>query len=112
MPGVLTGPEQLKAHFSALTEQTFQIEFGVADPLLIDYLSNLLVRFIRVDAIFRLRDIVGRRLEEVADMLMEAERCEDRPPRSIAISAISRCSGPEFIRKPSNASAGLTAKMP
>jgi hypothetical protein len=79
MPRVLTGQEQLKNHFSALTEQTFQIEFGVADPVLVDYLSNLLMRFIRVDAIFRMRDILGRRLEEVADMLMEAEQCEDRP---------------------------------
>lgn len=79
MPQVLTGPEQLKNLFAALTEQTFQVELGVADPPLIDYLSDLLVRFVRIDAIFRLRDIVGRRLEEVADMLMEAEQCEDRP---------------------------------
>jgi hypothetical protein len=79
MSHVLTGPEQLRNLFSALTEQTFQVELGVADPPLIDYLSNLLIRFTRIDSIFRLRDTVGRRLEEVADMLMEAEQCEDRP---------------------------------
>lgn len=79
MAQVLTSPEQLRNFFAALTEQTFQVDFGVADPPLTDYLTNLLVRFVRMETIFRLRDIVGRRLEEVADMLMEAEQCEDRP---------------------------------
>jgi hypothetical protein len=79
MNRVISGQDQLKNHFAALTEHTFQVELGVADPPLIDYLSDLLTRFVRMDSIFRLRDIVGRRLEEVADMLMEAEQCEDRP---------------------------------
>ncbi|WP_437227562.1 hypothetical protein SH661x_000438 [Planctomicrobium sp. SH661] len=79
MTRVIAGPEQLKNLFSALTEQTFQVELGVADPPLIDYLSTLLTRFVRIDSIFRLRDIVGRRLDEVADMLMEAEQCDVRP---------------------------------
>lgn len=83
MPRVLTGDEHLHNLFSALTEQTFQVEFGVADPPLVDYLSDMLVRFVRIDSIFRLRDIVGRRLEEVADMLLEAEQCEAKPRREI-----------------------------
>lgn len=81
MPMVLTGSEQLRNLFAALTEQTFQIQYGVADPPLVDYLSNLLVKFVRVDAIFRLRDVAGRRLDEVADMLLEAEQREARPQR-------------------------------
>ena len=83
MRQVLTGPDQLRHLFSALTEHTFQVEYGVADPPLIDYLSNLLVRFTRLDAIFRIRDVVGRRLDEVADMLMEAEHREDRPKSEV-----------------------------
>lgn len=79
MAHVLTSPDQLRNEFAALTEQTFQVELGVADPPLIDYLSDLLLRFIRIDSIFRLRDCVGRRLEEVADMLLEAEQCDSRP---------------------------------
>ncbi len=81
MPQVLTSPDQLKQLFTALTEQTFQVELGVADPPLTDYLSGLLVRFIKIDAIFKLRDIMGRRLEEVADMLMAAEECQEQPKR-------------------------------
>jgi len=66
-----------------MTEQTFQAELGVADPPLIEYLANLLVRFVRMDAIFRVRDAVGRRLEEVAAMLIEAEQRQAGPRREI-----------------------------
>jgi hypothetical protein len=83
MAPVLSSADQLRRLFSALTEQTFQVEFGVADPPLIDYLSDLLVRFVRFEAIFRVRDVLGRRLEEVADMLVEATQREARPQREI-----------------------------
>jgi hypothetical protein len=59
--------------FAGLTEQTFLTTLGVGDPSLIDYLSNLLARFISFDAIYRLCDTRGKRLEEVADMMLEAE---------------------------------------
>jgi hypothetical protein len=63
----------LRRLFSGLTEQTFMHTFGVADPRLTDYLSGLLSRFIHVDALYRLHNAQGRRLEEVADMMIEAE---------------------------------------
>jgi hypothetical protein len=69
--------------FAAMTEQTFQVELGVADPPLIEYLVDLLVRFVRMDAAYRFRDILGRRLEEVADMLVEAEQRAARPQREV-----------------------------
>jgi hypothetical protein len=59
--------------FAGLTEQTFNTTLGVADPRLTDYLSELLSRFLHVDAIWRLRDARGRRLEEVAEMMIEAQ---------------------------------------
>jgi hypothetical protein len=63
----------LRRLFAALTEQTFLTALGVADPPLVDYLSELLSRFVHVDGIFRLRSTQGKRLEEVADMMIEAE---------------------------------------
>lgn len=83
MPHVLTGPEQLRNLFAALTEQTFQVDYGVADPPLIDYLSDLLVRFTRLDVIFKVRNLIGQRLEEVAAMIMEAEQCHSKPKAEI-----------------------------
>src|SRR5579862_2123220 len=59
--------------FSGLTEHTFIETLGLADPPLTDYLSGMLSRFIHLDAVFRLRDTAGRRLEEVAEMMIEAE---------------------------------------
>src|SRR5690606_37392363 len=83
MAPFLSSADQLKRLFAALAEQTFQVEYGLADPPLIDYLSDILVRFVRLDAIFKVRDVMGRRLEEVADMLMEAEQRESNPKREI-----------------------------
>lgn len=63
----------LRRFFSGLTEQTFATNLGLADPGLVDYLSLLLSRFIHIDALHRLHSCTGKRLEEVADMLFEAE---------------------------------------
>jgi hypothetical protein len=63
----------LRRLFGGLTEQTFMHTLGLADPRLTDYLSELLSRFIHIDAIYRLRNTQGRRLEEVAEMVIEAE---------------------------------------
>jgi hypothetical protein len=63
----------LRRLFAALTEQTFEVSLGVADPPLIDYLSEMLSRFVHIDGIFKLNDTQGKKLEEVADMMFEAE---------------------------------------
>jgi hypothetical protein len=67
----------LRRLFAGLTEQTFNTSLGVADPPLIDYLSEMLSRFVHLDALYRLRNAAGRRLEEVAEMLLDAA---DLPP--------------------------------
>jgi hypothetical protein len=63
----------LRCYFSGLTEQTFMADLGVADPPLVDYLSQLLSRFVHIEGIYKLRSSSGRTLEEVADMMMEVE---------------------------------------
>ena len=68
-----TPEHPLRRLFRGLTEQTFLHELGVADPPLMDYLSEMMSRFISLDALFRLRDLAGKRLEEVAEMVLEAE---------------------------------------
>ena len=83
MAPVISGAEALRRLFAAATESTFQGELGMADPQLIDYVTNLLVRFVRYDALFRVRDTRGRRLEEVAQMMLEAEARQGRPQREI-----------------------------
>jgi hypothetical protein len=64
----------LKNFFAGITEQAFESQLGVADPPLIDYLSELLTRFVRAETIFACRDLEGRRLSRLGDLLVEAEQ--------------------------------------
>jgi hypothetical protein len=65
--------QQLQRFFAGLTESAFQARLGVADPPLVEYISDLLVRFVHCDTIYRVRNLTGSRLDQVADMLAEAE---------------------------------------
>jgi hypothetical protein len=75
----------LRRLFAGLTEHTFLDTFGVADSSLTDYLSLLLSRFLHFDAVYRLRDLTGRKLDQVVDMVVEAEQLppEGRTRREI-----------------------------
>jgi hypothetical protein len=61
----------LRRFFSGITEHTFMDTLGMGDPRLVDYLSILLSRFIHMDTVTRLSN--GQNLEQVADMLQEAQ---------------------------------------
>ncbi len=62
----------VRRFFAGLTEHAFHARLGVADPSLVDYITELLVRFIRADDVFSVRAPTGQRLNQVADMLDEA----------------------------------------
>jgi hypothetical protein len=74
-------PIALLRFFAGLTEYTFTTRLGVADPPLIDYLSQLLSRFVRCDAVHRLRNVTGKPLGQVADMIEEAQTREGEARR-------------------------------
>ncbi len=63
----------LRRLFAGLTEHAFIETVGMADPAVIDYLSLMLSRFVHIDALHRLRAGSNRSLEQVADMLMDAQ---------------------------------------
>lgn len=73
----------LKKLFSALVEQAFCVEVGIGDPKLTDYLVSMLLEFIHMDRLYRLRDAQGRRIENIAEMLvaLEADGGGSRPMR-------------------------------
>jgi hypothetical protein len=68
-----TNPSLLRRYFAGLAECTFQTQLGVVDPPLIDYISDLLTRFVRSEAIYRIRNLAGRPIREVAEMMVEAQ---------------------------------------
>ena len=63
----------LQRFFAGIAEQTFQTQFGVADNSLIDYVSELLIRFVRYDALFKIRTLKGRPVAEIGEMMVEAD---------------------------------------
>jgi hypothetical protein len=73
----------LHRFFAALTEQTFQSRLGIADPKMLDYISDLLTRFVHADAVYRVKGPTGRKLEEVAEMLQEGEARLGSPRRNV-----------------------------
>lgn len=69
----------LRALFAGITEHTFLTELGMADTRLTDYLTGMLVRFIHRDDIFAIKSSSNQPLEEVTEMMVEAERSETTP---------------------------------
>jgi hypothetical protein len=55
--------------FGAVTEMSFE-QIDVRDRDLMRYVTDLLVEFIHVDNLYRLRDAQGQRLEHLVDMLI------------------------------------------
>ena len=63
----------LRRLFAGLTEHAFLTKLGVADPPLVDYVSGMLTQFLHADTIYRLHGTDGHRLQEVGEMIREAE---------------------------------------
>lgn len=64
----------LDRFFTGLSEHIFQTRLGVTDVQLVDYLSGLLTRFVRTDAVHQVRQGSGRPATEVVQLLSEADR--------------------------------------
>ncbi|HUK55241.1 MAG TPA: hypothetical protein VLY20_01120 [Nitrospiria bacterium] len=63
----------LRQLLTDLTERTFSQKLRWPDPPVVHYVSNLLLDFTHVDHLYRIRNAKGKRLEEVAGMLLEAD---------------------------------------
>ncbi len=73
----------LHRYLAGVTENTFSVELGMADTRVIDYVVDLLLRFVHSDSLFSVRNLSGRRLDEVADMVAEAECRTGKPRREV-----------------------------
>ncbi len=63
----------LRRLFRRLTEQTFVRTLGWDDPAVVGYVSDLLADFTHIDRLYRIRTTQGRRVEDVAEMLLEGD---------------------------------------
>lgn len=73
----------IRRFFAGATEYAFHTRLGVADPLLVDYIAELLVRFVRSDELYVVRTTRGQRLMQVTDMLAEAQHREGPARRQV-----------------------------
>ena len=64
----------LDRFFAGLSECIFQSKLGVADVQMVDYLSDLMLRFVRTESLHRVRRSTGQPATEVFQMLCEAEK--------------------------------------
>ena len=67
------GSTTLRRYFSGISEHVFQAQLGVCDPPLVDYVSELLYRFTRIDQLLRIRGLFGRPITQVTEMVAEAD---------------------------------------
>ncbi|MDA8744488.1 hypothetical protein N9N28_07645 [Rubripirellula amarantea] len=68
------GRSTIDRFFRGLSECIFHSKLGVADVQMVDYISDLLLRFTRLDATYRVRRTNGKPVTEVFQMLCEAEQ--------------------------------------
>ena len=63
----------LRRMFGAMVERTFLHTLGVHEPGVAAYLADVLTDFAHVDQLHKIKDLQCRPLEEVADMLLQAD---------------------------------------
>jgi hypothetical protein len=66
-------PAGLRSFFQRLVLPAFGT-LGLSDSQICGYVVDLLARFARTDQLYRIRDAQGRRLETIAEMLLELGR--------------------------------------
>jgi hypothetical protein len=71
--GGADGPPTIERFFRGISECIFHSRLGVADVELVDYVSDLLMRYIRADSIHRVRAPGGVPAAEIFQMMCEAE---------------------------------------
>lgn len=63
----------LRRLFGSVVERTFMQDLGVYEPDVADYLADMLTNFAHMRRVYKITDLQGKSLEEVADMLVQAD---------------------------------------
>ena len=72
-PSAMPAGHPLEKLFEALVERAFLCGLGLHDSAVNAYLAHVLVDFTHMRRLYKVRDLSGRPLSEVADMLLEAD---------------------------------------
>ena len=67
---------RLNRFFDWLIRRSFQ-DLRIKEPTVARYISDLLAEFARTENLYRIKNLQGRRLESMVEMLLEAKRFEE-----------------------------------
>jgi len=71
-----SSPCRLNRFFDWLIRRSFQ-DLRIKEPTVAHYIADLLAEFARTENLRKIRDLQGRRLETVVELLLEARRLEE-----------------------------------
>jgi hypothetical protein len=63
----------LRRMFGAMVERAFVQTLGVYEPGVTEYITDVLTDFAHFRQVYKIKDLQGKPLEEVADMLLQAD---------------------------------------
>ena len=63
----------LRKLFGSVVERTFMQTLGVYEPGISDYITDLVTDFAHIRHVYKVTDLQGKPLEEVADMLLQGD---------------------------------------
>ena len=79
MSGRISRTHPLRWLFNGLTQRCFIEKIGMADFEIVEYVANLLINFLHIDDVYWIRNARGKRIHEVGEMLLEANRAHYLP---------------------------------
>jgi hypothetical protein len=72
-PRMIAESHPLQKLFVELVGRHYAEEIGIRDPQIVNYVAHLLAEFCEVEQLFKVRDVTGRPLTDVGEMLLETD---------------------------------------
>jgi hypothetical protein len=72
-PRMISESHPLQKLFVELVGRHYAEEIGIRDPQIVSYVAHLLAEFCEVEQLFKVRDVTGRPLTDVGEMLLETD---------------------------------------
>ncbi|MBV8205845.1 MAG: hypothetical protein JO041_03555 [Acidobacteria bacterium] len=70
---MISDSHPLRGFFSELVTQHFAQGVGIRDHEVAEYVANMLTEFCELEQLLRIRNTRGRRLDDVGEMILEAD---------------------------------------
>jgi hypothetical protein len=72
-PNMVSESHPLQELFKELVARHYAEQIGIRDPAIVSYVAHLLVEFCEVEQLFKIRNVAGKPLTDVGEMLIESD---------------------------------------